>query len=136
MPARDIADARRAIAAFVDGNIAKLDRWLNEVAEGRVLERKEIGEDGVERVVETVVLVEPNPAKAIELVLKASEFYVPKLAHTEVDVTVRTPEQDLADAELLALIDRMRKRVAAASPAVLEVEPEPEQRKKPGPRRS
>ena len=36
------------------------------------------------------------------------EFAVPKLVRSEVDATIRRPEDDLDDAELVALIERLR----------------------------
>ena len=59
--------AREAIARFVDGNAGKLDKWLQEVAEGDP-------KNGIK----------PNPAKAFELFQSVVEYHVPKLARTEV----------------------------------------------------
>jgi hypothetical protein len=59
--------AREAIARFVDGNAGKLDKWLQEVADGDP-------ENGIK----------PNPAKAFELFQSVVEYHVPKLARTEV----------------------------------------------------
>lgn len=52
-------DARKAIAAFVDGNAHRLVEWLDEVAA-------------------------ENPAKAFELFQSVIEYHVPKLQRTEV----------------------------------------------------
>ena len=64
-PNKSTADARAAIAAFVDGNAHRLTGWLDQVASGY--------ED-----------VKPNPAKAFEMFQSVVEYHVPKLARTEV----------------------------------------------------
>ena len=60
------AEARQAIALFVDKNASKLDAWLTAVAEG-----------------DPENDVKPNPAKAFELFQSVVEYHVPKLARTE-----------------------------------------------------
>jgi len=59
------AEARQAIALFVDKNAHRLTDWLDQVANG----------DGKD--------VKPNPAKAFELFQSVVEYHVPKLARTE-----------------------------------------------------
>ena len=66
-PNKATAQAREAIAAFVDGNAYRLTEWLNEVANG------DPSRD-----------IKPNPAKAFELFQSVVEYHVPKLARTEV----------------------------------------------------
>lgn len=61
------ADARAAIAAFVDNNAHRLTDWLDQVAHGDA--EKDI---------------KPNPVKAFELFQSVIEYHVPKLARTEV----------------------------------------------------
>lgn len=65
-PNKATADARAAIALFVDGNAHRLTEWLDAVAEGD----KEND-------------IRPNPAKAFELFQSVIEYHVPKLARTE-----------------------------------------------------
>jgi hypothetical protein len=65
-PNKVTAQAREAIALFVDDNAPKLAEWLNKVAEGDPLHD-----------------VKPNPAKAFELFQSVIEYHVPKLARTE-----------------------------------------------------
>lgn len=60
------AEARQAIALFVDNNASKLDQWLTAVAEG-----------------DPENDVKPNPAKAFELFQSVIEYHVPKLGRTE-----------------------------------------------------
>jgi hypothetical protein len=71
-PNKATADARQAIAAFVDGNAHRLTEWLDAVANG-----DESGE------------VKPNPAKAFELFQSVVEYHIPKLART--DATISGP---------------------------------------------
>ena len=58
VPNKATADARKAIAAFVDNNSHRLEGWLDRVAE-------------------------ENPAKAFELFQSVVEYHIPKLARTE-----------------------------------------------------
>jgi len=57
-PNKATADARQAIATFVDENAHRLTEWLDKVAED-------------------------NPAKAFELFQSVVEYHIPKLARTE-----------------------------------------------------
>ena len=66
-PNKVTAQAREAIAMFVDGNAYRLAQWLDEVANG-------IPEADIK----------PNPAKAFELFQSVVEYHVPKLARTEI----------------------------------------------------
>lgn len=64
-PNKSTAAVREAMAVFAEGNVHKLQEWLEAVAEG--------GEGRT-----------PDPAKAADLFLKAIEYHIPKLARTEV----------------------------------------------------
>ena len=64
-PNKATAAVREAMAVFAEGNVHKLQEWLEAVAEG--------GEGRT-----------PDPAKAADLFLKAIEYHIPKLARTEV----------------------------------------------------
>jgi hypothetical protein len=66
-PNKVTAQAREAIAMFVDGNAHRLTQWLDDVANG-------IPEADIK----------PNPAKAFELFQSVVEYHVPKLARTEI----------------------------------------------------
>ena len=66
-PNKATADARQAIALFVDANAHRLTKWLDSVADG-----------------DPENDVKPNPAKAFELFQSVIEYHVPKLARTEV----------------------------------------------------
>lgn len=79
IPNKATADARRAIAQFVDGNAHRLTEWLDSVAEG-VKTQEQDPKTG--EVVEKWV-VPPNPAKAFDLFQSVIEYHVPKLARME-----------------------------------------------------
>lgn len=73
------ADARAAIALFVDANAERLQGWLDAIAEG-VPETKVV--DGAE-VATGNMLVKPDPEKAFTLFQSVIEYHVPKLARQE-----------------------------------------------------
>jgi hypothetical protein len=75
-PNKATADARQAIAAFVNGNAHRLSEWLDAVAAGVKTEDPETGEEKY--------IVAPNPAKAFDMFQSVVEYHVPKLARTEV----------------------------------------------------
>lgn len=74
VPNKATAEARSAIAAFVDGNAHRLTEWLEAVANG-----------------DPVNDIRPNPAKAFELFQSVVEYHVPKLARTEVAGDSKNP---------------------------------------------
>lgn len=75
-PNKATADARQAIAQFVDGNAHRLTEWLDAVAKGVKTEDPETGEEKY--------VVPPNPAKAFDMFQSVVEYHVPKLARMEV----------------------------------------------------
>ena len=76
-PNKATADARQAIAQFVDGNAHRLTEWLDQVARG-VPKLDEEGNPTGE------YAVPPNPAKAFDMFQSVVEYHVPKLARMEV----------------------------------------------------
>jgi len=66
-PNKATAEARQAIALFVDKNAHKLTEWLDLVANG-----------------DPESDLKPNPAKAFELFQSVVEYHVPKLARQEI----------------------------------------------------
>ncbi len=66
-PNKATAEARQAIATFVDGNAHRLTEWLDQVAHG-----------------DPENDIKPNPAKAFELFQSVVEYHVPKLARQEI----------------------------------------------------
>lgn len=75
VPNRATADARAAIALFVDDNAHRLQGWLDAIADGV---KGPLDEEGNE-----TYLVDPDPQKAFELFQSVIEYHVPKLARTE-----------------------------------------------------
>lgn len=69
-PNKATADARQAIASFVDGNAHRLTSWLDQVAQG-------VQND------EGDYVVPPNPAKAFDMFQSVVEYHIPKLARME-----------------------------------------------------
>lgn len=82
IPNKATRAAREAIANFVDGNAHRLQKWLDEVAEGKpALDRdgnQIYNDDGM-----PVWLVPPNPEKAHNMFQSVIEYHVPKLARSE-----------------------------------------------------
>ena len=76
IPNKATADARRAIADFVDGNAHRLTEWLDAVAVGVKTVDQETGEEKY--------VVPPNPAKAFDMFQSVVEYHVPKLARQEI----------------------------------------------------
>ena len=75
-PNKATADARQAIAAFVDGNAHRLTEWLDAVANGVKIEDPETGAEKY--------AVPPNPAKAFDMFQSVVEYHIPKLARQEI----------------------------------------------------
>ena len=83
VPNKATRAAREAIAAFVDGNAHRLQKWLDEVADGRPA----MGADGKQLYDDDgrpLWLVPPNPEKAHNMFQSVIEYHVPKLARSEV----------------------------------------------------
>lgn len=78
------AEARKAISEFVDGNAHRLQKWLDQVADGRPAKDTE-GNDVLRTDGQIKWEVEPNPEKAFQLFQSVVEYHIPKLARTETD---------------------------------------------------
>ena len=63
-PNKTTSEIREAYQLFVENNIPNFEEWLTRVAKA-------------------------NPAKALELVTSLSEYFLPKLARTETDITTK-----------------------------------------------
>jgi hypothetical protein len=80
VPNKATADARRAIADFVDCNAHRLQGWLDRIADGeRAPETKD--DDGNK--IPGAYIIPPDPKKAFELFQGVIEYHVPKLARME-----------------------------------------------------
>lgn len=73
-PNRATAEVREAIRELVDGNVFRLQQWLDTVADGVINDEGEY-------------LVPPNPEKAFWMVQALLEFTLPKLQRTNVAVS-------------------------------------------------
>jgi hypothetical protein len=78
-PNKATAEARQAIALFVDQNAHRLTGWLDQVAEGV---KVEVLDDKGQPVGHEYV-VPPNPAKAFDMFQSVVEYHIPKLARQE-----------------------------------------------------
>lgn len=76
---RSTEQVRRAVSELLEMSAPRMMGWLEIVAEGKT-HREEDGS--------ITWLVKPEPAKAVDLVLKAAEYHIPKLARSESHVTV------------------------------------------------
>ena len=66
-PNKTTQEVRDAYQMFAENNLDKFQDWINLVAKD-------------------------NPAKAMELVLSLSEYFIPKLQRTETDITTNGKE--------------------------------------------
>ena len=102
IPNKATADARRAIAEFVDGNAHRLTDWLDQVAQG-VQKLDEEGNPTGEFAVPT------NPAKAFDMFQSVVEYHVPKLARMEVAGDQKAPLQlDVHHTVFGSLLENLR----------------------------
>ena len=79
VPNKATTEAREAIKALLDANLPFIQSWIVATAEG-------IYDDKAGK-----FIVQPNPAKACEIVQNLVEYSVPKLARTEVVGDEKTP---------------------------------------------
>jgi hypothetical protein len=79
VPNKATTEAREAIKALLDANLPFIQSWIVATAEG-------IFDDQAGK-----FIVQPNPAKACEIVQNLVEYSVPKLARTEVVGDEKTP---------------------------------------------
>ena len=73
---RSTEQVRRAVSELLEMSAPKMINWLDQVANGVP------GKDSAGNV--EGWFVKPDPGKAVDLVLKAAEYHIPKLARTEV----------------------------------------------------
>jgi len=81
VPNKATQEAREAVKAILDSNLPFIQSWIQSTADGIYddLARKWI--------------VQPNPAKACEIVQNLVEYSVPKLARTEVVGDAKAPQR-------------------------------------------
>jgi hypothetical protein len=81
VPNKATTEAREAIKALLDANIPFIQSWIQSTAEGII-------DDATGK-----YIVQPNPAKACEIVQNLVEYSVPKLARTEVVGDEKAPQR-------------------------------------------
>jgi hypothetical protein len=81
VPNKATQEAREAVKAILDSNLPFIQTWLQQTAEG-------IMDDQTGK-----YIVQPNPAKACEIVQNLVEYSVPKLARTEVVGDSKAPQR-------------------------------------------
>ena len=81
IPNKATTEAREAVKAILDSNLPFIQSWIQSTAEG-------IFDDQAGK-----WIVQPNPAKACEIVQNLVEYSVPKLARTEVVGDAKAPQR-------------------------------------------
>jgi|GEM_PF-996631 len=81
VPNKATQEAREAVKAILDSNLPYIQSWIQSTAEG-------IFDDKTGK-----WIVQPNPAKACEIVQNLVEYSVPKLARTEVVGDEKAPQR-------------------------------------------
>jgi hypothetical protein len=80
-PNKVTQEAREMVKAILDSNLPYIQSWIYSTAEG-------IKDDQTGK-----YIVQPNPAKACEIVQNLVEYSVPKLARTEVVGDEKAPQR-------------------------------------------
>ena len=81
VPNKATQEAREAVKAILDSNLPFIQSWIQQTADG-------IFDDQAGK-----WIVQPNPAKACEIVQNLVEYSVPKLARTEVVGDEKAPQR-------------------------------------------
>ena len=79
VPNKATQEAREAVKAILDSNLPFIQSWIQSTAEGIIDDKT------------GKYIVQPNPAKACEIVQNLVEYSVPKLARTEVVGDAKAP---------------------------------------------
>lgn len=82
VPNRATINAREAIADFVEGNVGRLNGWLDAIAEGTP---NGFDDDGNQK-----WLQKPDPKAAYDCFMSVVEYHIPKLARS--DNTLSAPD--------------------------------------------
>ena len=81
VPNKATQEAREAVKAILDSNLPFIQSWIQQTADG-------IMDDQTGK-----YIVQPNPAKACEIVQNLVEYSVPKLARTEIIGDEKAPQR-------------------------------------------
>lgn len=82
-PNKATANAREAIAAFVDDNSRRMDELLDQIAGGIPKRDQKTGETICNSDGSIAWQVEPNPKAAFDAIQSVIEYHIPKLARVE-----------------------------------------------------
>lgn len=84
-PNKATADVRKSIALLAERNVGKLERWITEVADGVEKPVIRFGEILTDKSGNPLMVkVGQDPGRAADLLLRALEYHIPKLARSEV----------------------------------------------------
>lgn len=83
---RNVVNARRAIADFVESNIPRFNTWLDQVANG-IPAKTKAGQPVFDSNGSIVYLVKPDPLSAMKIVADITEYHLPKLSRQDVQIT-------------------------------------------------
>jgi hypothetical protein len=101
-PNKATRDFRNTVTALLEGNAQNVSQWLSEVALGKQAIDKE-GNPRFDAQGEPVMVLKPDPGKALDLMAKLAEFAAPKLARVEHTGDPNAPIQTVNRIELVAL---------------------------------
>ena len=82
-PGKPQSDIKQAYKNLIEDNLPKVTAWLNDVAKD-------------------------NPAKALEFILKLSEFIIPKMKATEITDTSNSEINQLSEEDFNERLERAR----------------------------
>lgn len=80
-PNKEVKDIREAFQVLIENNLDKMELWINELAE-------------------------KNPEKAINTILRLSDFILPKLSKTEITQIPIDEFENMTDEELDAALKK------------------------------
>ena len=95
-PNKVTGEAKAIFLALLNKMAPEAEAWLRECAQGIEIEKT------LENGTTVIGRFDADPGKAVDLLLKMSEFYFPKIARTEKGIA------DASDEELLAEVRRRR----------------------------
>lgn len=85
VPNKVTQDARTAIANFVEGNVDRLNGWLDGIADGQPLVDRE-GQPVFTEADTQRWLRPPDPKAAYDAFMSVVEYHIPKLARSETSI--------------------------------------------------
>lgn len=95
--------ARKAIAEFFNGNVTKMEKWLDKVANGipaRVVGTGDLIKDAAG---EQVWTQKPDPGQALKILGDVAEYHLPKLSRQDIQVQQQPTLANLSPGALALL---------------------------------